>query len=412
MKKFLLTLIITFFYGTYSKNLLASCDFKTGNYIDQLSLPNSIKRIDIKVHEPRRYFINSYRILSTPSSSIKKKFKKKFKADVNVKFDFGSCSYKGKIWQNGDYKDHIKLVEGGQISKSLNVKLEEGNILNATKFKLFIPETRNNYNEILGALIVKSLGFISPETFEVKVNTNNYESKMIFQEDSQKELLERNSRREGPIFEGDETILWGQEKGKVGGGFKGELEKLALSRLINYKWFLRGESSQSITLSAFSKLQDAYLERSHDKDMYYYVNPNKKNDIFAYYRFSLLAMNGLHGLRPHNMKFYFNSFENKFEPIYYDGSIDLNNPKNEKILISNLENIILDQNYEYPSIILNDKVNYIDIIKSQFRKRVLEYDKKLDNFTNESINNFLSNSKYVRRKLKEIKPKIIPKKRL
>ena len=30
---------------------------------------------------------------------------------------------------------------------------------------------------------------------------------MIFQEDSQKELLERNSKREGPIFEGDETIL-------------------------------------------------------------------------------------------------------------------------------------------------------------------------------------------------------------
>ena len=31
---------------------------------------------------------------------------------------------------------------------------------------------------------------------------------MIFQEDSQKELLERNKRREGPIVEGDESLIW------------------------------------------------------------------------------------------------------------------------------------------------------------------------------------------------------------
>ena len=76
---------------------------------------------------------------------------------------------------------------------------------------------------------------------------------MIFQEDSQKELLERNLKREGPIFEGDETILWGEVKRgerDIRGGFKGDMEKLSLSRLINHKWFIGGESSQAITLSA------------------------------------------------------------------------------------------------------------------------------------------------------------------
>ena len=31
---------------------------------------------------------------------------------------------------------------------------------------------------------------------------------MLFQEKETKELLEKNLRREGPIFEGDESILW------------------------------------------------------------------------------------------------------------------------------------------------------------------------------------------------------------
>ena len=31
---------------------------------------------------------------------------------------------------------------------------------------------------------------------------------MLFQEDARKELLERNKRREGPIFEGDESLIW------------------------------------------------------------------------------------------------------------------------------------------------------------------------------------------------------------
>ena len=32
---------------------MASCNFKTGNYIDQLSIPNSIRRIDIKVNKDK-----------------------------------------------------------------------------------------------------------------------------------------------------------------------------------------------------------------------------------------------------------------------------------------------------------------------------------------------------------------------
>ena len=233
---------------------------------------------------------------------------------------------------------------------------------------------------------------------------------MIFQEDSQKELLERNSKREGPIFEGDETILWSEDS-KGRGGFTGDLENLSLSRLVNYKWFLKGESSQAITLSALSKLQKAYLERLSLSDATYYLNPNSsKNDIFADYRFLLLAMNGVHALRPHNMKFYYNSFENKFEPIYYDGDIDMNYWNNKEILIFNFEKINFENDYEYKNFILNEEKIFINNIIMEFKMRVLDYDTKTEKFINQGINNFLSNSKYIQRKLKDRKPKIFAKK--
>ena len=406
MKKILIIIFFLFFYGSFTKEVKASCDFKTGKHIDELSFPNSINSIDIKLKKPRKYVKNAFRILTSKNTIIDKKYKKKFKANIKVNYEFGSCSYKAKVWQNGDNKHHIKFAKG-QLERSLNVKLEDGNILNATKFKLFIPETRNNHNEILTTLILKNLGFITPETFEVKVNQNSYISKMIFQEDSQKELLERNFRREGPIFEGDETIIWNSD------GFQRDLEFLSLSRLINSKWFLKGKSSQSITLSAFSNLQAAYLERLSLLDDFVYINPNNlKNDIFADYRFLLLSLGGLNALRPHNMKYYFNSFENKFEPIYYDGKIKFNDKKNfndKKRFKAEIDMIILSSDYIFPYSTLIEGEAFINQIKREFKLRVLNYDIKSDQLIDKGINSFLLRSKYLQKKLKELKVKTIPK---
>ena len=104
---------------------------------------------------------------------------------------------------------------------------------------------------------MRNLGIIAPETFEVNTNINNVNSKMIFQEDSQKELLERNFRREGPIFEGDESLIWDvklrSKKSEL------ELETSSLSRLINRNWFLKGENSQFITLNSYLRLQNLFM---------------------------------------------------------------------------------------------------------------------------------------------------------
>ena len=110
-----------------------------------------INEIKIDINNNRKYLINYLKILTDKSYNIEKKFKKSFKANIVVKYPFGECLFRGKIRQHGDNKDHIgsKTNDYTQFHRSLVVRLEEGNILNAVRFKLLIPNTRNDVNEIL-----------------------------------------------------------------------------------------------------------------------------------------------------------------------------------------------------------------------------------------------------------------------
>ena len=111
-------------------------------------------------------------------------------------------------------------------------------------------------------------------------------------------------------------------QGVVGGG----LWEISLSRLINKNWFLKGKNSQYITLSAFNKIQKAYLEYT---DKYIndviYIYPNESAlDNFAEFSFLLFSMDGIHALRPTTENTTI-MFSNKFEPIYYDGECGFGN---------------------------------------------------------------------------------------
>jgi len=305
-----------------STNVNAQCNFITANYIKELANPSHIKSLSVKVPKSANFAKNALKIFTSNTINIPPKLKKKFNASITIEYNFGNCNFKAKIRQSGDWKDHIALIEGNPL-QSLDIKLSEGNIINTTKFKLLIPKTRNGRNEILATLILKELGFISPETFEVNVNINGVQSVMLFQEKAAKELLEKNLRREGPIFEGDESLLWSYQNYE-----NFELEPISLARLVNGNWFDKGSTSQRITIGAFEQLQKSYLDYAYSKmieNNHYAIYPNYgKNKIFSNYHFVVLAMNGNHALRPHNRQYFFNSIEGYFEPIYYDGDVSFN----------------------------------------------------------------------------------------
>ena len=306
----------------------ADCNFKTGNYIDELKNPANVKSIEIVVPKSGKYFRNALRIISSKSKNIPTDLKRKFKAKVTVRYPFGSCHYKGRVRQNGDWKDHIRLSSGGKLERSLDVKISDGNVLNSVRFKLLLPKTRGGLKEVFAVSVLKTIGFIAPETFEVDVSVNGSRSLMIFQENSRKELLERNGRREGPIFEGDESLVWGD-------GRLTENDRFSLSRMENTKWFLKGNNSRKISVGAFLSLQEAYVWRSNNASGRY-LDPNifsskraEANSQFPGFHFLIQALAAEHGLHFHNRKFYFNVFDGAFEPIYYDGMALHGNIKTE-----------------------------------------------------------------------------------
>ena len=138
--------------------------------------------IIITIPQSKKWVKNGLSILTNINKNILEKYKKNFSGKLKIIYEFGTCDFKADFRQVGDWKDHIKFTNGGNLISSLNVKLYEGNVLNATSFKLLIPETRNNFNEILGTIILRELDFLVPETFMTKVEINGMKSKYLFQE--------------------------------------------------------------------------------------------------------------------------------------------------------------------------------------------------------------------------------------
>ena len=229
-------------------------------------------------------------------------------------------------------------------ARSCSIKLTHGNILNATHFKLLIPETRKNLNEVFTTILLRSLGFIAPETFQVRAEVNGLKFHYIFQEDVRKELLERNSRREGPLLEGDESILWGYKNfGNL------QLGSVALSRFINKDWLSKGDAAEKIALRSFAILQNEYADNAVSSKIPFTSENFSKS--FLDYSFLMTVLNGRHGLAGHNRQFHFNMIKNILEPIYYDGNVNIDRKVkfNPQLFPENYryEKIKILNNYEF-----------------------------------------------------------------
>ena len=388
MKSFITSLILL----CISISAKAACDFMHADYLEELSKPNSIQLIKIEVKKSQKFAKNFLKIITHRGYNIPLHLKKYFKADITVIYNFGICSWKAKVRQSGDWKDHIDWRNGAQW-RSLKVKLITGNIMNATIFKLLISETRGDLNEVLGSILYRNLGFISPETFKINVDMQGNHGEMLFQEDSKKEMLERNYRREGPIFEGDETLIWKDRDA--------ELEDISLARLINKNWFLKNDNSSKIVIGAFKRLQLAYLKNSDNIiKSRIYIQPNiKLLNIFNDFTFISLALNASHGLHPHNRKFYYNVFLSEFEPIYYDGNISFDKVLS-KIVDLGIFKFSFYKTYNFPYLdMINDSIFYEKII-SDFTIRSNLNNKDADSFARINLIKFLNNTEILQKMIK------------
>lgn len=395
-------LIITFvFFTQASANKISDCNqYNFKNNFEYLI----IEKINIEINKYRKWQVNNIRILTDNSYIIPDKFKKRFKGKIIVKYKNDLiCTFKVKIRTQGDLKDHI-LYKNGQVFQSLDIRILDGHINNITKFKLFLENTRGKgEDEVFMTELLREFKYIAPRTQITNVKINNQNIKMLFQEKVSKELLEFHKRREGPMLEGDEKYMM-KASAKIP-SIKGidwsnifrvsELAtKIQLSKLTNSNWSLRNDSFKYNSLQALKKLNFAYLVYmngfKNEKNDYSFLDYNLNNNILGRYSdintnkldiFNnlLLAGNGNHALYVHNRKFYWNSAEEYFEPIYYDGEFNLdkkqsklNYPLSEKYFesIDNTKDLIIN---------LDKQKFYNKLLKKNLILDKKVYEKKFEN---------------------------------
>ena len=369
--------VISFFFfvlffcslnNAYSKDFIVDdqiSPYCNGISVDKFVKERKIDSIEIRTNKTRKWEKNLIRSIVEFNSKeskthntglfnfrIKNKYKKKFKSTVIVNFKEKNltCKFKAKIRIAGDLQWHIKW-KNGRASSSIYVQLTDGHINSITRFKLFLPEARNNDNEIFVTSLFKELGFLAPRTQKVNVKVNGVNNKYIFQEDLQKEFLEHLKMQEGPILEGDERFTIQQKDENM-------LRNLSLARLSNKKFSLKGNSNRDISLRAVSNLNLIYLQ-SHQIE-----NPNKFKNIapdrlhintekfflnslnkkkFQTYEALMYALNAEHGQSIDDRRFYFDPINKYFVPIYYDGKANIMSSKNSILNKSSINiNIFAD----------------------------------------------------------------------
>mgnify|MGYP002855053443 CR=1 FL=1 len=319
---------------------------------------------------------------------IDNKYKKKFPAKILVKHNgFEPCIFNAKIRITGDLWWHIGWAKGTPVS-SLHVELLNGHINNITKFKLFLPEARYNENEVFVAVFLKHLGFLSPRTFLIESKVNGFKGKYIFQEDLRKEFLEHSFFREGPILEGDErfTIMLKDSENIFD-------QKSNLSKLVNKKFAKKNIYNSYVGLDAVSNMNILYLQnhkfQAENKfltdDLYLFTehlfNDKINVELLETFESLMFALDAVHGLSFDDRRFYFDSIDRSFLPIFYDGKSKILNSK-QKIGFDGLEqNVSIEaKNGSKKAIEKILKVDKISILHD-LKTSGLTIDKEKLNFT-------------------------------
>lgn len=287
---------------------------------------SEIKLLEVRIPQSKQFYENLVNAHRT-GNYINEKFKKKFNSEISINFlNDITCKFSSEIRIHGDLKDHIKIEDK---IVSLDVKLLDGNILGTTHFKLFLPNTRNHDNEIFTTELLERYGVISPNSFYINVDFNEfYIGRFIFQEKSKKELIERFGYREGPILEVNENYIWENSNDEY---FRdvtsiGEWH-LLYAKNLNQNWRNKSPENSRIVINSISLL---------NKSIYSSTNPqlinfesegfnNKENYRYEAIMMALYGEDNFdfvnHATLNHNRKFYYNPISGHFHPIYYDGMI-------------------------------------------------------------------------------------------
>ena len=239
--------------------------------------------------------------------------------EVNATVRQCNKKIKAKLRLKGDRKIHFIKKK----HSSYNVYLPKDNyIYGVNNFTVHKPGARNYIHEWIFNEMIGEVGLIKSkyEFFELHINgTNN--GLYAFEEKMSKEIIERNKKRNGPIFSAEDE-------------FMRPTEGLIL-KVYNKKFWDRPENIGTVKV-ARRKLSD-FLAGKRD------VENTFDLEKFAKF-FAVLDLTYTTHALFFNSKLYYNPINGLFEPIARDGHRQL--PNYHKFNINYYDKLILDSVYE------------------------------------------------------------------
>ena len=352
MKKLTFFFLIVLFFS-HKIDLVASVKISEKNFINpycqgnitfnsiETFTPEKIpKKIDIEITNSRRWYANFFKAVKSlgepklrSGAKIDPRVKKFHRAILTVYYANDlKCVLHANIRIHGSRGIHISPSD---FISSMRVKLIDGNILHRSQFILFLPESRNNDNEIFITTLLKELNLLAPLTFSTMVTVNDGNpTKLLFQEKAASALLKANKRRDGIILAANKNSQIVEAINIKTGG------TINLGRVINSRAV---ENKDKI--KALDKLNYLYLQTlgygngskftgnllDHKEVHYFKIKEDYfYEDYTGFEKISvfdsiMIATGGAHGLTPEDRRFYYDTINDRLEPIYYDGKIEILN---------------------------------------------------------------------------------------
>ena len=297
--------------------------------------------------------------------------RKDVSAKLYIKKNNVECYLDSKIRAHGDQADHyLDINKGNRFIyelPSLRVKILKGHIYGVTDFLLLRPETRIGNNEIFITTLFNNVGLLSPKTTLVNVNYNEEKFQFLFQEKINKEFLEKNRLIEGPIFKGDERFLFKYRLDKVSTISKHKIENKNWANKNTNNQFLAKEGLEILNLINFF-----YSSKHNQLSLVDYYTSVSETSFEKYFKelptfdSIMYSVGAISGLDVDNRRFYYDSLNEAYKPIYYNGT--------GTILLN--ENDYIGLNKVYKRDVFKDVLNSANVGSSNAIKLIEDIDIK------------------------------------
>ncbi|MDA9702854.1 hypothetical protein N9U95_06055 [Candidatus Pelagibacter sp.] len=215
--------------------------------------------------------------------------------EVPVKINFQNDEVKADLRLKGDRNIHFD--KDIHTSYKISVKGNE-TILGLRKFSLMKPRARNYIHEWIFHELLAEGGLIKLKYEFLELNLNGKDQGLyVLEEGFDKILLERNKKRNGPIFSLHEE-------------FSTEISN-AMFEVYNKNYWTSPENIE-LTRVASEKLKTFFNGKKNTRDVL-------DEEKWAWFFATTDINNYFHGLAPKSVKFYYNPISSKIEPIGFDG---------------------------------------------------------------------------------------------